>query len=58
MESKTFIRGAYYLATELLTRAYHQGMLIAQDSGRVKRLHEISKCQLLSLYPSGSMDLL
>lgn len=26
MESKTFIRGAYYLCTELLTRAYHQGM--------------------------------
>lgn len=25
MESKTFIRGAYYLATQLLTRAYHQG---------------------------------
>jgi hypothetical protein len=26
MESRTFIRGAYYLATQLLTRAYHQGM--------------------------------
>jgi hypothetical protein len=26
MESKTFIRGSYYLCTELLTRAYHQGM--------------------------------
>jgi len=26
MESKPFIRGAYYLATQLLTRAYHQGM--------------------------------
>lgn len=25
MESNTFIRGAYYLATQLLTRAYHQG---------------------------------
>lgn len=25
MESKTFIRGAYYLCTQLLTRAYHQG---------------------------------
>lgn len=25
MESKRFIRGAYYLATQLLTRAYHQG---------------------------------
>lgn len=26
MESRRFIRGAYYLATQLLTRAYHQGM--------------------------------
>jgi hypothetical protein len=26
MESNTFIRGAYYLATQLLTRAYHQGV--------------------------------
>jgi hypothetical protein len=26
MESKSFIRGAYYGATQLLTRAYHQGM--------------------------------
>ena len=25
-ESKRFIRGAYYLCTQLLTRAYHQGM--------------------------------
>jgi len=24
-ESKPFIRGAYYLVTQLLTRAYHQG---------------------------------
>ena len=24
-ESKRFIRGAYYLCTQLLTRAYHQG---------------------------------
>jgi hypothetical protein len=28
MESKTFIRGAYYFCTELLTRAYHQGILL------------------------------
>ena len=28
MESKHFIRGAYYLATQLLTRAYHQGSLV------------------------------
>ena len=25
MESRRFIRGAYYLTTQLLTRAYHQG---------------------------------
>lgn len=25
MESKKFIRGAYYMCTQLLTRAYHQG---------------------------------
>ena len=25
MESRRFIRGAYYLVTQLLTRAYHQG---------------------------------
>lgn len=28
-ESKPFIRGAYYLVTQLLTRAYHQGSLHA-----------------------------
>lgn len=27
MESKRFIRGAYYMCTQLLTRAYHQGTL-------------------------------
>ena len=27
-ESKPFIRGAYYLTTQLLTRAYHQGKRI------------------------------
>ena len=26
MESRPFIRSAYYLCTQLLTRAYHQGM--------------------------------
>lgn len=26
LESKRFIRGAYYLCTQLLTRAYHQGI--------------------------------
>ncbi|OAA68296.1 glycerol-3-phosphate acyltransferase [Niveomyces insectorum RCEF 264] len=28
-DSKTFIRGAYYLVTQLLTRAYHQGIHVA-----------------------------
>lgn len=32
MESRRFIRGAYYLATQLLTRAYHQGMVYAHSS--------------------------
>ena len=27
-ESKPFIRGAYYLTTQLLTRAYHQGKIL------------------------------
>jgi len=31
-ESKRFIRGAYYLCTQLLTRAYHQGMASAVES--------------------------
>lgn len=28
MDSKRFIRGAYYLCTQLLTRAYHQGKFL------------------------------
>lgn len=32
MESKAFIRGAYYLTTQLLTRAYHQGMHTSPSS--------------------------
>lgn len=31
MESNTFIRGAYYLCTQLLTRAYHQGRLCSPN---------------------------
>ncbi|KAF3766878.1 hypothetical protein M406DRAFT_41396 [Cryphonectria parasitica EP155] len=30
-ESKTFIRGAYYLTTQLLTRAYHQGIHVSSE---------------------------
>ncbi len=35
MESKRFIRGAYYLATQLLTRAYHQGGHLSVDDSRL-----------------------
>lgn len=31
MESRYFIRGAYYLATQLLTRAYHQGIYVSTE---------------------------
>ncbi|KAL4776749.1 acyltransferase-domain-containing protein [Aspergillus nidulans var. acristatus] len=31
MESKRFIRGAYYLASQLLTRAYHQGIHVSSE---------------------------
>ena len=31
MESKRFIRGAYYVATALLTRAYHQGIHVSSE---------------------------
>ena len=33
-ESKPFIRGAYYMATQLLTRAYHQGRFDFRIMGR------------------------
>lgn len=35
MESKRFIRGAYYLSTQLLTRAYHQGWDFCSDDGQL-----------------------
>lgn len=41
MESRPFIRGAYYLATSLLTRAYHQGIHVS--SAEVLRLRETAK---------------
>ncbi|KAI7183970.1 acyltransferase [Hortaea werneckii] len=31
MESRYFIRSAYYLCTQLLTRAYHQGIHVSSD---------------------------
>ncbi|KAF2216995.1 hypothetical protein CERZMDRAFT_32479 [Cercospora zeae-maydis SCOH1-5] len=41
MESKRFIRGAYYLATQLLTRAYHQGIHVSTQE--VVALREVAK---------------
>ena len=40
MESKTFIRGAYYLCTQLLTRAYHQGIHVSSEE--VLRLRKVA----------------
>lgn len=41
MESKRFIRGAYYLCTQLLTRAYHQGIHVS--SVEVLRLKSVAE---------------
>ena len=38
MDSKTFIRGAFYLVTALITRAYHQGIHVS--SAEVLRLRQ------------------
>lgn len=40
-ESKTFIRGAYYLVTQLLTRAYHQGIHVSSEE--VLRLRNVAQ---------------
>ncbi|PSR75226.1 acyltransferase-domain-containing protein [Coniella lustricola] len=40
-ESKTFIRGAYYLITQLLTRAYHQGIHVSSEE--VIRLRRVAE---------------
>ncbi|KAG6004264.1 hypothetical protein E4U21_001276 [Claviceps maximensis] len=40
MESKTFIRGAYYMTTQLLTRAYHQGIHVSSEE--VLRLRKVA----------------
>lgn len=40
-ESKTFIRGAYYLVTQLLTRAYHQGIHVSSEE--VLRLRRVAQ---------------
>jgi 1-acyl-sn-glycerol-3-phosphate acyltransferase len=41
MESRKFIRGAYYLATQLLTRAYHQGIHVSSEE--VLRLRAVAE---------------
>ena len=41
MESKVFIRGAFYLATSLLTSAYHQGIFVSSEE--VLRLREVAE---------------
>ncbi|PYH83772.1 acyltransferase [Aspergillus uvarum CBS 121591] len=41
MESKRFIRGAYYVATQLLTRAYHQGIHVSSEE--VLRLRSVAE---------------
>lgn len=41
MESKSFIRGAYYLVTQLLTRAYHQGVHVSSEE--VLRLRAVAE---------------
>ena len=40
MESKTFIRGAYYMVTQLLTRAYHQGIHVSSEE--ILRLRKVA----------------
>ncbi|CAH0058566.1 unnamed protein product [Clonostachys solani] len=55
MESKTFIRGAYYLCTQLLTRAYHQGIHVSSEEIlRLKKVAEYAakKKQSIVFLPS------
>ncbi|KAM7203857.1 glycerol-3-phosphate acyltransferase [Naviculisporaceae sp. PSN 640] len=40
-ESKTFIRGAYYVVTQLLLRAYHQGIHVSSEE--VLRLRNVAE---------------
>lgn len=41
MESNTFIRSAYYMVTQLLTRAYHQGIHVSSEE--VLRLRSVAQ---------------
>ncbi|KAL2130008.1 hypothetical protein VTI74DRAFT_7004 [Chaetomium olivicolor] len=43
-ESKPFIRGAYYLVTQLLLRAYHQGIHVSSEEVlRLRRVAELAE---------------
>lgn len=41
MESKRFVRGAYYVSSQLLTRAYHQGIHVSSEE--VIRLRKVAE---------------
>ncbi|OKL58217.1 hypothetical protein UA08_06529 [Talaromyces atroroseus] len=41
MDSNAFIRGAYYITTQLLTRAYHQGIHVSSEE--VLRLRSVAQ---------------
>jgi 1-acyl-sn-glycerol-3-phosphate acyltransferase len=50
MESKYFIRTAYYMATQLLTRAYHQGIYVdRQEIDRLRSFASIAAKQKRSI---------
>ncbi|KAI2640888.1 acyltransferase-domain-containing protein [Hypomontagnella submonticulosa] len=49
-ESKTFIRGAYYLVTQLLTRAYHQGIHVSSEEVlRLRKVAEVAAAKKQSI---------
>jgi 1-acyl-sn-glycerol-3-phosphate acyltransferase len=55
MESKAFIRGAYYMCTQLLTRAYHQGIHVSSEEVlRLRRVADMAakKKQSIIFLPS------
>lgn len=55
MESNTFIRGAYYLAMQLVTRAYHQGIHVSSEEVlRLRRVADLAakKKQSIVFLPS------
>jgi hypothetical protein len=54
MESKRFIRGAYYLATQLLTRAYHQGKQLSQLRGASFRSLRRKGSRNMGVYGRGA----